>query len=266
MSDAAAGWQRVVLGVEYAGTAYSGWQIQPHSRSIQAEMNRALSNVAGHELNCIAAGRTDAGVHAAGQVVHFDTYAQRSGHAWVAGGNSHLPAEISVLWAFPAREGFHARFAAVARSYSYRILNRQARPALERNRSWWVRAPLDHDVMHAAAQCLVGEHDFSAFRAASCQAASAVRRITAISVRREGDCVKIDCRANAFLHHMVRNIVGSLLQVGAGEAAESWLGSVLERRDRQLAGATAPPQGLTLTRVEYPAALLPEMEQSLGLP
>lgn len=256
MAPAATG-QRIVLGVEYDGTSYSGWQIQPHARSIQVELNRALSQVADHQVSCIAAGRTDAGVHASGQVVHFDTEVQRANHSWVAGSNAHLPADISVLWSSIAVPDFHARFSAVARSYSYRFLNRPVRPALERHRCWWVRAPLDHARMHRAAQALQGEHDFSAFRAASCQAATAVRRITDITVERHGDWVVLHCRANAFLHHMVRNITGCLLKIGTGAAAEDWLATLLSGRDRRLAGVTAPPQGLTLTHVEYPAALLP---------
>jgi tRNA pseudouridine38-40 synthase len=199
------------------------------------------------------AGRTDAGVHALCQVVHFDTDAQRLPRSWVLGVNSRLPKSIAVRWAMEIDHRFHARHGARARRYRYRILNRVIRPALLRNFATWERRPLDAQAMHQAAQALIGENDFSAFRSVQCQATHARRDMHSIDVRRDGDEIVIDVRANAFLHHMVRNIVGSLLPIGLGERPEAWMGELLLGRDRNLAGPTAPPQGLCFLGPLYPA-------------
>jgi len=252
---------RIAIGVEYDGSAYSGWQQQSHARSVQGELQKALGRVADRDVHLTAAGRTDAGVHALMQVAHFDTSAQREDQAWVLGGTAVSPADVSVLWARRVPETFHARFSALSRSYCYRIVQRPVRPALDRLRACWLRRPLDVDAMHEAAQALVGEHDFSAFRAAECQSATPVRRLTAIAVRREPPaCVEVAVTANAFLHHMVRIIVGTLIVVGSSSQPPRWVAEVLESRDRRRAGATAPAQGLYFAGVEYPADLgLPSM-------
>jgi tRNA pseudouridine38-40 synthase len=244
--------QRLALGLEYDGTAYHGWQHQPHASSIQDELNRALSQVADSQIECIGAGRTDAGVHAAAQVVHFDTPVIRQPRSWLLGANTYLPDDINLIWVRAVADSFHARFSAISRSYCYVILNRPVRSALQRDRVWWVYQPLNHKDMHTAAQQLVGTHDFSAFRASGCQAHTPVRNMTEISVTRDVDFLYIKCSANAFLHHMVRNIVGSLVRIGQGVERVAWLGEVLRGRDRKLSGITAPPTGLTLTEVGYP--------------
>lgn len=246
---------RLALGLEYDGSAYNGWQVQSHAPSIQGALNRALSAVADAPVSTLAAGRTDAGVHALGQVVHFDTPVARAPRAWLLGANSNLPDDITVLWVRDVPAGFHARHSALSRSYRFLVLNRPARPALERLRSWWMRLPLDAAAMQEAARYLLGEHDFSAFRAAGCQASSPVRRLLALDVHRRGELVVIDCRANGFLYHMVRNIAGSLVRVGLGEARPAWVGELLAGRDRKVAAPTAPAQGLYLAGVEYPPAL-----------
>lgn len=246
------GMQRIALGVEYDGTAYAGWQTQPHAPAVQDALQAALTRVAQHPVRVVAAGRTDTGVHATGQVVHFDTAAARPQRAWVLGTNSLLPADVSVLWALPVPADFHARYAAVSREYRYRILIRAVRPALERDRCWWLRRPLDVDAMRAAARHLLGKHDFSAFRAAACQARSPVRELYRLDIGTQGPGIEFHVQANAFLHHMVRNIVGSLVKVGRGEATAAWLQELLQAGDRRLAGMTAPACGLTLSRVNYP--------------
>jgi tRNA pseudouridine38-40 synthase len=244
---------RIALGIEYDGTGFFGWQRLAHGPNIQAQVEAALSFVANHEVAITCAGRTDAGVHARCQVVHFDSDAARDERAWTLGANTRLPVGISVLWAKPMPVDFHARFSARARRYRYTLLNRAIRPALEARYVSWERRPLDAGAMHQAAQALVGEHDFSAFRAISCQAAHARRAVHEIAASREGEHVHVDIEANAFLHHMVRNIVGSLLEVGVGERPVEWIAEVLASRDRRLAGATAPSQGLTFIGPRYPA-------------
>ncbi|MFW2405353.1 MAG: tRNA pseudouridine(38-40) synthase TruA [Gammaproteobacteria bacterium] len=243
---------RLALSVEYDGTSYCGWQIQPHAPSIQQSLNEAISRVADEPVHCVGAGRTDTGVHASGQVVHFDSVAERSPRSWLLGINSNLPADINLLNVWPVDDAFHARFSAFRRAYRYVILNRPMRSALARDRAWWVRSSLDIERMAHAAGLLLGEHDFSSFRAAACQAHSAVRDLQRLTVEKTGDRISIECEANAFLHHMVRNIVGSLVRVGSGEADADWLADLLQRRDRRLAGMTAPACGLTLTRIDYP--------------
>jgi tRNA pseudouridine38-40 synthase len=246
---------RIALGIEYDGSAFSGWQAQPHAPSVQSAVEAALTQVADHPVAVVAAGRTDAGVHAAMQVVHFDTVAARTERNWMLGANSGLPSQVSVLWAREVPEAFHARFGALARSYRYFIFNRGPRPALLSQRASWVRDALDHERMHAAAQHLLGQHDFSSFRAAECQAHSPLRHVQAIKVGRNGEFLDIAVTANAFLHHMVRNIAGVLIAIGRGDRPVEWVDEVLAARDRRCAGVTAPPQGLYLTGVRYAAAL-----------
>jgi tRNA pseudouridine38-40 synthase len=221
---------------------------------VQQRLEEALAGVAAEPIDVICAGRTDTGVHASGQVVHFDTSSERSRRGWLLGANSSLPDDINVTWVQPVADDFHARFSATSRSYRYRILNRLQRSALHRNCAWWIYQALDAERMHAAAQLLVGKHDFSAFRAAGCQASSPVREISSISVQRSGDWLTLDVTANAFLQHMVRNITGTLAAIGLGERAVPWAGEVLVSRDRKAGGVAAPPHGLTLVGVGYPAS------------
>ncbi len=244
---------RFALGIEYDGTDFLGWQRLSHGRSVQAAVEAALSFVAAHPVEVTCAGRTDSGVHARCQVVHFDSMSERSERAWTLGANAQLPRDVAVLWAQPVAEGFHARFGARARRYRYTILNRPIRAALDARFVTWERAPLDTDAMQRAAQALVGEHDFSAFRTVACQANSPMRHVREIVVVRAGDEVAIEIEANAFLHHMVRNIVGSLLPIGRGERAPEWLAELLHGRDRSVAGPTAPASGLVFVGPRYPA-------------
>ena len=243
---------RIALGIEYDGTSYNGWQRQKNGIGVQQRLEEALAVVANEDIEVVCAGRTDTGVHASGQVVHFDTSAERSDRGWLLGANTNLPPDASVTWARHVSDEFHARFSATGRSYRYVILNRLERSALHRHRAWWVYEPLDDKLMHEAAQQLLGQHDFSAFRAAGCQAKSATRELTAISVDRDGDWLTVSVSANAFLMHMVRNITGTLAVVGRGEQPPAWVADVLENRDRTAGGITAPPHGLTLVSVDYP--------------
>ena len=244
---------RYALGLEYDGSAYAGWQHQGHARTVQQAVHQALSTVAAEPILVTAAGRTDAGVHATLQVVHFDTAAQRTERGWLLGTNSNLPHDIGAQWIRPVDAGFDARRSARARSYRYLIVNRPHRPALANRRATWIHAPLDATAMQDAAQHLRGEHDFSSFRASSCEARSPHRRLDLITVTRAGDWIAVDVTANAFLHHMVRNIVGTLLAVGRGERPGSWVNELLATRDRRVAGVTAPADGLYLVDIEYPA-------------
>ncbi len=244
---------RVVLGVQYDGAGFQGWQAQrPGVRTVQACLEQALARVAAHPVKLICAGRTDAGVHAAGQIAHFDTLAVRSARSWVLGGNAHLPMDLSLSWAREVAEDFHARFSALTRRYRYLILNQPQRSALWRGRASWCYRPLDAERMNEAGQALVGEHDFSSFRAAECQARHPIREIRELTVRRRGDGLVLEMEANAFLHHMVRNIAGVLMAIGAGDRPVEWAREVLERRDRTQAGVTAPAEGLYLLAVRYP--------------
>jgi len=245
---------RIALGIEYDGSGFAGWQAQAHANGIQTAVEAALSFVADHPVNVICAGRTDAGVHAAMQVVHFDSTAMRIERAWVRGANTNLPDSISVLWAREVSDEFHARYAAQSRSYRYVILNRTPRPSLLRERVCWVRESLDAERMHQAAQSLVGEHDFSSFRAAECQSPTPVRKLHYIRVTRLDEYVVIDVTANAFLHHMVRNIAGVLLAVGRGHRDVAWPAVILQARNRTHSGITAPAAGLYLFAVRYPEA------------
>lgn len=244
---------RIALGVEYDGTDFSGWQRLSHGATVQAALERALGFVAAHPIEVTCAGRTDAGVHGRCQVVHFDTEVRRDLRGWVLGACSNLPTSVAVLWAREVPDDFHARFSARSRRYRYRILNRAVRPALDARYVTWERHPLDAERMHRAAQALVGEYDFSAFRAVSCQAAHARRELTGIRLYREDEQVIMDIEANAFLHHMVRNIVGSLLPIGRGEQPETWMAELLAGRNREVAGPTAPSSGLTFLGPRYEA-------------
>ena len=245
---------RYALGVEYDGSSFQGWQgLGPGGPpTVQAALEAALSSVADQAITVTCAGRTDAGVHAQCQVVHFDSTAQRDPRAWTLGVTGRLPPTVCVRWCVPVPLEFNARYSARARRYRYRLVNRPVRPALYRNTLAWERRALDADAMHRAAQALLGENDFSAFRTVHCQAPHARRDLQEIVVRRVGEDVEIEVQANAFLHHMVRHIVGSLLEVGAGNQDEDWIGRLLAGRDRTLAGPTAPPQGLVFLRPLYP--------------
>ena len=249
-----AGGRRVAAIVEYDGTDYAGWQSQEHSASIQDAVQAALSFVAGEPVTAICAGRTDSGVHAVGQVIHFDTGAIRTPRAWVLGTNTRLAPSIALQWAGEVTAGFHARHRAIRRIYRYCILNRSARCALQRLRAAWIHRPLDAAAMHAAAQALVGEHDFSAFRSVECQSKTPIRRVERIEVRRRGDYVWLEIAANAYLHHMVRNIVGTLIVAQRETNPAAAMAQVLSSGNRRFAGATAPAAGLYLWRVEYPPA------------
>jgi tRNA pseudouridine38-40 synthase len=245
---------RIAVGVEYDGSAYAGWQVQSGLATVQQVTERALAQIAAQPVSLTCAGRTDTGVHACGQVAHFDTDSLRSMRSWVLGTNSELPSDVSVSWARVVPAHFHARFSAEARTYRYLIVNRLARPALLASRAAWVHRPLDHERMEQAAQALVGEHDFSAFRAAGCQARSPVRRLERITVERCGERILIEVTANAFLHHMMRNIAGLLISIGKGQAPVEWAREVLAGRDRSVNAATAPAAGLYLLSVRYPQA------------
>ena len=243
---------RIVLGIEYDGSRFAGWQWQIKHRNIQHELQIALSKIAKHPITVHCAGRTDSGVHATEQIVHFDTTAARDLQAWHRGTNTHLPDDVRVIWAQAAVGDFHARYRAIARFYRYVILNRNTPSALKRGQTTWYPVPLDAEKMHHAAQSLIGQHDFSSFRAQGCQSQSPCRKMYFIDVHREGDLVIIELSANAFLHHMVRNIAGVLMSIGAGKQPVSWSRELLELKDRQLGGVTAPPYGLHLAGVYYP--------------
>jgi tRNA pseudouridine38-40 synthase len=244
---------RIALGLEYDGAAFHGWQSQPGGNTVQDTVEEALAAIAGEAVAVVCAGRTDAGVHALTQVVHFDTSPVRPAQAWVRGTNSHLPGSVAVRWAQEVPEQFHARFSAVARRYRYVLYNSPVRPALETGRVGWFHLPLDADAMAEGARCLLGDHDFSAFRAAQCQARTPVKTLHEAAVRRQGDYVVFEFRANAFLHHMVRNIVGALVYVGKGKHPPAWIAELLRGRDRRLAAPTFAPAGLYLSGVEYAA-------------
>jgi len=244
--------KRLALGVEYQGGAYSGWQQQLGAPSIQGTLERALSSIAAEPVQLICAGRTDAGVHAREQVAHFDTNARRGSMAWLLGTNTELPPDVSVRWTHPVPDHFHARYSALSRSYRYLILNQAARSALTAGRALLVHQPLDVAAMQAAAQWLVGEHDFSAFRSSECQSHSSVRSLQSLAVRRQGPWVAIDVTANAFLHHMVRNIAGLLVLIGQGRAPPERAREQLESRQRSTGAAMAAAHGLYLWQVHYP--------------
>ena len=243
---------RYALGIEYDGSEFLGWQIQRQAPTVQGVLESALARVADHEARVTACGRTDTGVHAVCQVAHFDSASQRAERSWILGLNSHLPRAASVVWIRSVSDDFHARFSAFARSYRYRIANRWIRPALEARYVSWYRRPLDAGRMHEDAQCLLGEHDFSSFRALACQARSPVRTLYRLDIKRSGAYLYVDVEANAFLHHMVRNIAGVLIAVGRGVHHSHWVQDILDRRDRTQGGVTAPANGLYLVGVRYP--------------
>jgi tRNA pseudouridine38-40 synthase len=244
---------RIAAIAEYDGRPFSGWQSQESGRTIQDCVERALSRVADERLRVVVAGRTDAGVHALAQVIHFDTKATRNTYSWVRGANSNLPAEIALLWAAEVDASFHARFSASGRHYRYVILNRSVRPTYLAGRVTHEYRPLDVERMRAGARHLVGTHDFTSFRSIECEAKSPVRELRALEIERDGEFVQIHAYANAFLHHMVRNLAGVLVAIGAGDRDPDWARTVLAAQDRTRAGVTAAPDGLYLAQVEYPA-------------
>jgi len=265
-TDISIGAGRVALAFEYDGRNFHGWQFQKSGvRTVEDALNRAVAKVANHPVDLVCAGRTDAGVHASYQVAHFETSSVRTLRSWVMGINTALPPDIAVHWAGAGSGDFHARFSAVYRRYRYIIYSNPVRPGIQQGQVSWTYRPLDALRMHKAAQYLVGEHDFSAFRAAGCQSRSPVRFLEAISVTRKGHFVVIDVQANAFLHHMVRNIAGALMAVGRDDKRAAWIREILQSGDRRLAGVTAPPHGLYLVDVGYPAGFgIPAVECGPG--
>ncbi len=245
---------RIALGLEYDGSAFRGWQSQPGGATVQDALEGALEAIAGTPLRVVCAGRTDAGVHALSQVVHFDAPVDRPPSAWVRGVNAHLPDTMAVRWAHPVTDDFHARFSARSRSYRYLLLNRPERPGLLHGRVGWYHRPLDLAAMRQAAACLVGEHDFSAFRAAECQAKSPIKTLYSFEIGQDGDIIRFECRANAFLHHMMRNLVGALVYVGAGRLTPDDFAGLLAARDRRQAPPTFAAAGLYLVGVDYDPA------------
>ena len=243
---------RIALGLEYDGSRFLGWQTQPDGGTVQDALQAALATIAGSVVGVTCAGRTDRGVHALEQVVHFDVGVTRPESAWVRGVNAVLPDSVAVQWAREMPPQFHARYAARARTYRYVLINRPVRPALAARHAGWFHQPLDIAAMRAGAQDFLGEHDFSAFRAAECQSRTAVRRLDRIAVDRLGENVRIEVTANAFLHHMVRNIAGTLIAVGRGDRPAAWVAETLASRDRRSAGITAPAGGLYFLRIGYP--------------
>ena len=246
---------RIACRVEYNGSCYSGWQSQPQLavNTVQDTLEHALATVANAPVRVACAGRTDTDVHAFAQIIHFDAPVERSAKAWVLGVNANLPFDVRLHWAVAVPDSFHARFSALSRRYRYVIANTPVRPALLGGQLTWQRCKLDHLVMHSAAQHLLGEQDFSAFRAASCQSSSPMRNIHSLEVTRLGDLLVVDIKANAFLHHMVRNIAGSLMAVGMRRQPTEWMAQLMQGRDRSAAAETAPADGLYLVEVEYPA-------------
>ncbi len=243
---------KIALGVEYLGTHFHGWQLQKSGiRTVQKVVEEALSSVANHPVRVFCSGRTDAGVHAVEQVIHFETEAIRANKAWVFGGNVNLPSDVNFVWARQVDDDFHARFNAHARQYHYKIHNTKVRSALLDAHSLWEPVPLDIDAMNQAGAYLLGKHDFSAFRGSLCQAKSPIKTIEFIKLTKAGDDILLDIKANAFLHHMVRNIVGTLLKVGRGERDVIWVKEVLDSKQRKYAGMTAQPQGLYFIKAFY---------------
>jgi len=246
------GISRFAAAVEYNGALFCGWQRQSHSPSVQSAVEQALTKIAASPVKIACAGRTDTGVHATNQIIHFDTAAQRNPRNWMLGVNTQLPDAVRIHWVAAVVPRFHARFSALSRTYRYIISNEPVRPALFRRLLTWCKQPLDAVAMHAAAQCLVGENDYSSFRSSGCQSKSPFRSMEAIRVYRQQQLVIIEVTANAFLHHMVRNIAGALLAVGKGEKPATWVAELLQARDRTLGEITAPADGLYLVNVAYP--------------
>jgi tRNA pseudouridine38-40 synthase len=242
---------RIALGIEYDGSSFAGWQSQAHGNTVQDALERALSVVADKVVATVCAGRTDAGVHARMQVVHFDVEVGRPDSAWVRGTNANLPPAVAVTWARRVDDDFHARFSATGRRYQYLLLNHPVRPAVLHGKVGWYHAPLDVGLMRVAAGGLVGEHDFSAFRSSECQAKSPVRTLRKLEISTRGDVVVFEIEANAFLHHMVRNLVGALVYVGNGRRPPEWVGELLAGRDRTKGAPTFDAAGLYLAGVDY---------------
>jgi len=252
---------RIALGLEYDGRSFNGWQSQPDGHTVQDTLQSALTQIAGSSISVVAAGRTDAGVHAHEQVVHFDTNVERPLTAWVRGANALLQENMAVCWAHPVPDEFHARFSAHGRSYRYLLINRPVRPAIQAGKVGWFHATLDVPAMREAALHLLGEHDFSAFRASECQAKSPVKNLQQLDIKQKGNMIVFDLSAGAFLHHMVRNIVGCLVYVGKGKYPPEWMEEVLNSRERSLAAPTFSPDGLYLRRIKYEDKWgLPQME------
>lgn len=243
---------KIAAGIEYCGTRFSGWQRQKHASGVQQHVENALSTVADEKIQVQCAGRTDSGVHALHQVIHFETDVEREPHSWVFGANANLTRDVSLLWARPVAADFHARYSARGRQYRYLILNRYTRPGVNSGFTAWEYRDLNVGLMSAAARFLIGEHDFTSFRGRGCQAHSPIREIRELTVTRQGEYIVIDIHANAFLMHMVRNIVGVLTSVGTGKHEPGWVQAVLAARDREQGGVTAPPQGLYLMDIDYP--------------
>lgn len=243
---------RIALGIEYDGSSFYGWQFQRGLETVEGALQTALSKIANEEIYLTCAGRTDAGVHATGQVVHFDTNAKRHVDAWLWGTNTHLPSNICVRWSKHVDYSFHARFKAYARRYRYVIYNHPVRPAIINTKATWHCYRLNEAAMQLAASYLIGEQDFSSFRSSQCGSKSPMRNVTHIEIKRHGDYVVFEIEANAFLHHMVRNIMGSLLKVGEGIKDPAWMLDVLNAKDRRVAAVTAPAAGLYLVQVKYP--------------
>lgn len=251
---------RVALGICYDGAPWQGWQTQPGGKTVQDTLDAALSSFLAGPVQTICAGRTDAGVHAFAQVVHLDTGVHRRDESWVRGLNALLPSSIAVQWAVPVADDFHARFSAVSRSYVYVVRNARVRSPILHDKVGWVFHPLQMEPMRRAAEHLLGEHDFSAFRSSQCQAASPIRTLDILDIAQHGDFIVFIFRANAFLHHMVRNLMGALLYIGQGRRPPEWAKELLAQRDRRLAAPTFSPAGLYLAHVEYPGHALPILD------
>ncbi len=243
---------KYACGIEYDGHGFYGFQVQVQEPTIQGCLEKAISRVANHNVRIFCAGRTDTGVSASAQVIHFETTQKRDDYQWIMGINSNLPQGISLLWIKAVSDDFHARFSAIQRSYCYKIFNRWIRPAINRHALTWEKLPLDADKMQAAAHSLKGEHDFNAFRSSNCQSHTSIKTINKISVTRVDNIISLEVAANGFLHHMIRNIIGTLLPIGRGEKPVEWLAEVLAGKDRTKAGITAPPNGLSFNTVKYP--------------
>ena len=257
---------RIALGIQYDGSAFCGWQSQPHGKTVQDALERALREFAQTPLQTVVAGRTDTGVHGLGQVVHFDTGLDRTDFSWVRGTNAFLPKTVAVQWAKPMPETFHARFSAFERSYYYALYVHPVRSPMLAARAGWVHTPLDVEAMRAATACLIGEHDFSAFRSSECQAKTPVKHLYQIDVRQQGDFIHFRFRANAFLHHMVRNLMGCLVAIGRGRYPATWMAEVLASLDRNHAAPTFMPDGLYLAQVGYPEEFAVPAAQSGSVP
>lgn len=258
---------RYACGVEYDGHGFLGFQSQIQQPTIQDCLEKALSKVANHQIKLICCGRTDTGVSATAQVIHFDSSVDRTEYQWIMGVNTNLPQGISMIWIRPVTDEFHARFSAIQRSYQYVILNRWIRPAINRHNVTWEKSPLDAEKMHEAAQCLVGQHDFNAFRSSACQSKTSIKTVNFVNIERQNNLVIMDIAASGFLHHMIRNVIGTLLPIGRGEKPIKFMKTVLESCDRTQAGVTAPPNGLSFNIVKYPKKFnLPESPIENHLP